>query len=130
MPDLFKEIIPSILQTKKNVIQTEDDEKTYVPFIVNKALSFHLDCIMRANEMNMHHEIDKKLQYQYLINTIRGYKRPYQKWYKREKEEAIELLMECYNYSSEKAKVALSVLSADQLKQIKITMDKGGKNTK
>ena len=130
MADLFKEIIPAILQTKKNVLQTEEDEKTYVPFIVNKALSFHLDCIMRANEMNMHPEIDKKLQNHYLLNTIRGYKRPFQRWYKRKTEENIELLQEAFNYSADKAKEALRVLSADQLNEIKNLLNKGGSDDK
>jgi len=47
--DLFKDIIPSILQTKKCVINDEIDQKDYVPFVVNRALSYHMDCILYAN---------------------------------------------------------------------------------
>lgn len=130
MADLFKEIIPAIMQTKKDVLVTEEDEKSYVPFIVNKALSFHLDCVMRANEMNMRPELDKKLQNHYMLNTIRGYKRPFQKWYKRKTEENIVMLQEYYNYSSDKAKEALRVLSDDQLNEIRRILNKGGSDDK
>ena len=65
MPDLFKDIIPSILQTKKNVLQDELDVKDYTPFVVNRALSYHMDCILYANEMNLYPEMDKDLQYQF-----------------------------------------------------------------
>ena len=130
MPDLFKEIIPSILQTKKNCLVSEVDEKSYVPFIVNKALSFHLDCVMYANEMNMHHNLDKKLQYQFHINTIRGYKRPYQKWYKRGEIENLSAVKEYFNYSTEKAKDALKLLTESQLNEIKNLLNKGGNNDK
>ncbi len=64
MPDLFKDIIPSILQTKKNVLQDEIDVKDYTPFVVNRALSYHMDCILYANELNLYPEMDKDLQYQ------------------------------------------------------------------
>ena len=59
MPDLFKEIIPSILQTKTNVFEEETDYKDYNPFIINRSLSYHLDCIFYVNEMNINHHIDK-----------------------------------------------------------------------
>ena len=54
MPDLFIEIIPSILQTKKSVVNDDIDAKDYVPFMVNRSLSYHMDCILYANEMNLY----------------------------------------------------------------------------
>jgi hypothetical protein len=127
MTDLFKEIIPSILQTKKNVLEDETD---YVPFVVNKALSFHFDCIMYANQMNMLPNLPRNLQYQYLINTVRGYKRPYRKWQKREEIENLGAVKEYYNYSNDKAKEALKVLSDADINEIKIRTRKGGLNDK
>jgi hypothetical protein len=125
MPDLFKETIPSILQTKKPVITTEN-EKDYVPFVVNKALSFHYDCILYANEMNRLPNVDGLLQYQYLLNTIRPYKRPFQKWLKRETVDDLEVVKEYYNYSNERAKEALPLLSKSQLDVMRKELDKGG----
>lgn len=127
MTDLFKDIIPSILQTKKNVLE---NEKEYNAFIVNKALSFHYDCILYANMMNMNSHLDNNLQYHYLLNTIRSSKRPFQKWQKRESIADLELIKEYFNYSNEKAKEALTILSDDQINEIKRTMFKGGLNVK
>ena len=129
MTDLFKDVIPSILQTKNEVI-SDENEKDYVPFVVNKALSFHRDCALFANEMNKLPNTDKLLQYQYLLNTIRGYRRPYQKWHKRETIENLDAVKEYFNYSNDKAKEALLVLSDDQLKEIKRKLFKGGLNDK
>jgi len=127
MSDLFKDIIPSILQTKKNVL---DNEKDYVPFVVNKALSFHYDCILQANRMNMLPNLPRNLQYQYLINSVRGYKRPYQKWQKREEIDNLDAVKEYYNYSNDKAKEALKVLSDADINEIKRKTRKGGLNDK
>ena len=78
--NLFKETLPSIQVTGKSVIHTEEDEKSYVPFIINRALSFHRDCVSMANEMNIRPQTPKLLQYHFLIATIRKWKRPFQKW--------------------------------------------------
>lgn len=129
MTDLFKDTISSILQTKKTVID-EENEGDYVPFVVNKALSFHQDCVFFVNEMNKLPNTDKLLQYQYLLNTIRGYKRPFQKWHKKETIENLDAVKEYYNYSNEKAKEALLVLSDDHLIEIKKRLFKGGLNDK
>lgn len=127
MNDLFRDIIPSILQTKKIVL---DVEKDYVPYVVNKALSFHKDCIFFANEMNKVPNVDSALQYHFYLNIVRGYKRPYQKWLKRETIDDLDAIKEYYNYSNEKAKEALSILSKNHINEIKNKLDKGGLNGK
>lgn len=129
MADLFKDIIPSIQQTKK-VMVTADNEKEYTPYIVNRAISFHLDMVLPANQMNMMPGTDKLLQYHYLLNTVRSYKRPFQKWQKREDIDGLEAIKEYYNYSNDKAKDALSILSKDQLDEIKRRLNKGGLNVR
>jgi len=128
MPDLFKEIVPSILQTKKNVFETEEDYKDYNKFVVNRALSFHMDCILYANEMNLYPDLDSDMQYQYLLNTIRPMKRKFQPWQKAEVLKDIECVKEYFGYSNEKAKEALRILSDEQLEQIRKHTDKGGTN--
>ena len=129
VPDLFKDTIPSILQTKKVVI-TQENERDYVPFVVNRSLSFHHDIVMFANQMNMLPDADPLLQYHYLLNTVRGYKRPFQKWQKREILENLDAVKEYYQYSNEKAKEALSILSDAQIEEIKKTLNKGGLNVR
>ena len=119
MADLFKEIIPAILQTKKNVLITDQDIKDYTPFIVNRALSYHMDCILYANQINMNHFIDKDMQNQYLLNTIRPVKRKFQSWAKKDNIKDIESIKEYFGYSNEKAKQALRILSPDEITYIK-----------
>lgn len=129
MTDLFKDVIPSIQQTKKVVI-TSENERDYVPFVVNRSISFHLDMVMAANEMNMNPSTDSLLQYHYLLNTVRAYKRPFQKWQKRDTIENLDAVKEYYNYSNEKAKDALSLLSNAQIEEIKKSLNKGGLNVR
>jgi hypothetical protein len=127
MPDLFKEIIPSILQTKKSVIHDDIDLKDYTPFVVNRALSYHIDCVLYANEMNLHPELEKDLQYSYLLNTIRPMKRKFQPWQKSEVEKNIESVKTYFGYSNQKAKEALRILNDEQIAEIKRRTDKGGR---
>lgn len=123
MADLFKEIVPSILQTKKDVLE---DEKDYNAFIVNRALSYHIDCILYANQMNMHPNIDSKLQYHYFLNTIRPMKRKFQAWQKKDNIKDLEYIKEYFGYSNEKAKSALKILSEKDISYIKEKLEKGG----
>jgi hypothetical protein len=126
MPDLFREIVPSILQTKKSVIRDEIDLKDYKPFMVNRALSYHMDCVLYANEMNVHNQLDADMQYRYLLNTIRPMKRQFAPWQKAALVRDIESVKEYYGYSNEKAKDALRILTDEQIAEIKIRTEKGG----
>jgi hypothetical protein len=128
MPELFKDIIPSILQTKKNVFVDEMDYRDYKPFIINRALSYHMDCVLYVNEMNVHCNVDPDMQYQYLLNTIRPMKRKFQPWQKSEVDKDIECVKQYFGYSNEKAKDALRILTEEQVAEIKAKTNKGGMN--
>lgn len=123
MADLFKEIIPSILQTKKDAL---DNEKDYKPYLVNRSISYHIDCILYANQMNMNHHLDGKLQYHYLLNTIRPMKRKFQPWQKTSAIKDIDFVKEYFGYSNDKAKEALRLLTDEQITLIKEQLEKGG----
>ena len=115
MSDLFKDIIPSILQGKQFALENEKD---YNAFVINKALSFHYDCALQANQMNLYPNLPGTLQYQYLLNTIRGYKRPFRPWQKRETIENLEAVKEYFNYSNEKAKDVVVLLNDADMEEI------------
>lgn len=127
--DLFKEIIPAILVTKEDLINSEN-EKEYVPYVVNRALSFHRDCIFYANQMNMLPNTDRFLQNQYLLNTVRAWRRPFQKWQKLEPDSDLDAISEYYGFSNDKAKDAFKLLTHEQIGDIKKRLDKGGLNDK
>jgi hypothetical protein len=96
----------SINWTKKNIMKDDIDEKAYNPFLVNRTLSYFQDTIAYANIMNQYHHLDNRLQYEFYINIIRQRKR-FSKWIKPETSEDIEVIMEYYGYSNEKARQAL-----------------------
>ena len=124
----LKDYLNSINYTKKSVMESDDPEweKKYPPYIVNKCMSHHLDTVMYANEMNMHHMIDKKLQYDFFINIVRSRKR-FSPWDKKQKMNDLEIVKQYYGYSNEKVRQALNILTPDQLNFIRNKLNKGGK---
>ena len=120
------DFINAIMQSKKNLIVDEETEKEYVPFIINRGLSYHRDCVLYANEMNRHHFIDKKLQHDFLINSIRSKKRPFVKWAKPEKSDDLECIKTVYEFSESKAREAARILSKEQIQQLKEKTHTGG----
>ncbi|NBW15652.1 MAG: DNA polymerase [Caulobacteraceae bacterium] len=112
--------------SKKDLIAEDPElEKLYVPFMVNRALSYFSDTVMYANEVNRYSQIDYKLQNSYLLNIVRPAKR-FAKWVKKQDNNDIDVVMEYFGYSHEKAIQALSILSSEQLTTIKNKLAKGG----
>lgn len=126
MPDLFKEVVPSILQTKKNVFANDLDYKDYNAWVINRALSFHQDCVLYANEMNLNPRLDKDMQYQFYLNTIRSMKRKFAPWQKSLSDKNMEAVKRYFGYSNDKAKEALRILTDEQIAEIIRITDKGG----
>ena len=125
MPEL-KDWLNSINQSKVNIIdEMPDSESKYLPYIINRCLSGHLDAVMFSNEMNINHHLDKKLQYDFLLNTLRSKKR-FSPWIRKEEMENLELVKKYYGYSNEKAKQVLSILTEDQITYIRKRLDTGG----
>jgi hypothetical protein len=124
----LKEYLNAINHTKKNVMDSEDTMwvKKYPAFIVNKVLSGFQDTIMLVNEMNRNHFLDKDMQFQFLLNSIRSKKR-YSPFLRARKLKDIECVKEYYGYNNEKAKTALDILTKKELKLIKEKLYKGGK---
>ena len=116
----------AILQNKKNLIVDEVTEKEYIPFIINRTLSYHKDCLMFANEMNRCHFIDNKLQFDYLINTVRSQKRPFAKWIKPEKNKDVDLIKLVYGLSDSKSIDALELISKKDIELLREKYDIGG----
>ena len=113
-----------ILRKKKQ--DGDLDFADYAPFIVNRALSYHLDCVLYAQEMNLYPSADKDMQYQYLLNSIRPMKRKFVPWQKAKKDKDIECVKEYFGYSNQKATEALRILTDEQIAEIRKKTDKGG----
>ena len=115
MIDLFKELLPNIMEGTSFVLE---NEKEYNSWLVNKALTIHMDTILYANEMNINYGLDKRLQYDYLFHAIRKRKRPFQKWMKNEKSDEILAISEYFGMSKQKAKETINILTKQQIKEI------------
>lgn len=124
----LKDYLNSINVSKQNLIDSDPmAESKYLPYIINRCYSGFIDTILLANEMNLNSHIDKKLQYDFYINIIRPKKR-FSPWLKKEKLDSLECIKEYYGYSDEKAKVALKILTDEQIEFIKTRLNRGGKN--
>ena len=123
----LKDWLNSINLNKKNLINEDPDcRKEYPPFIINKCLAGHIDTVLYANEMNMSHHIDKDMQYEFFLNTLRKRKR-FSPWIKKDKDSDLEYVKRYYGYSNEKAAQVMKLLSNEQLDFIKQRLETGGK---
>jgi len=122
----LKDWLNSINQTKKHLIDEDPSiEKDYPPYIINRCLSGHLDCIMFANEMNKYSSLSKKMQYDFYLNSLRKKKR-FSPWLRQDKIKDLDYVKRYYGYSNEKAKQTLKILNKEQLTFIKSKLDTGG----
>lgn len=117
------DIVASVSHTKQRVIDAEN-EKDYSAFMVNRALSYYPDTVFYAQEMNVNHHADGLLQYDYYLHSLRKKKR-FSKWFKKSKSEDVDAIMRKYQCSYRKATEIMSVLTKDQLSEIKDIMNKG-----
>ena len=121
----LKDWLNSINFNKENLIEDPHSIKDYPPYIVNRCLSGHIDSIMYANEMNIHHHLDKDLQYSFYLNSLRKRKR-FSPWIRKDKIDDLECVKQYYGYSNEKASQALKILTKEQINYIKQRLDVGG----
>jgi hypothetical protein len=128
-PYQLKHYLNAINHQKNDLMDGEDEfwEKKYPTYIVNKALSAFPDCILFANEMNKMHHLDKLLQFQFFLNSIRPKKR-FSKWLRSNKIKNLEYVKEYYGYNNEKARQALDILDNEKLEYIKRIINRGGKH--
>jgi hypothetical protein len=122
----LKDWLNSINFTKENLMEQDpDSKKDYAPYIINRCLSGHLDCILFVNEMNKYSFLDKDLQYNFYLNTLRKKKR-FSPWLRKDKVTDLECIKTYYGYSNEKTSQALKILSNEQIEFIKQRLDTGG----
>jgi hypothetical protein len=117
----------AINHSKENLIVDDWSEKQYNAWIVNKSLSYGADTVIYANEMNARPHLDRRLQFDFLINTVRPRKR-YNKWLKAETVDVLATVQEYYGYSIDKARQVLPLLSDAQLEHMTNKLNRGGKS--
>ena len=118
----LKDWLNSINFTKEDL---SEEVQSYSPYIVNRCLSGHLDCVLFSNEMNKYPFLDKDMQYSFYLNSLRKRKR-FSPWIKKDKIQDLDIVKQYYGYSNEKASQALRILSKEQLDYIRKSLDVGG----
>ena len=116
----------AINYTKKDIMIDDIAEKSYNPFMINRQLSYFPDTVLAANEMNRNHHLDNRLQFDFFINIIRKRKR-FSKWFKPEQMSDLDVVKKYYGYSNEKAHQVLTILTADQINELKRKVTTGGR---
>ncbi len=119
----LKDWLNSINFTKEDL---SHEIKDYPPYIINRCLSGHIDCVLYANEMNINHHLPKDMQYSFYLNALRKKKR-FSPWMKKNKEKDLETIKKYYGYSNEKANQALRIINKEQLEFIEKRLETGGK---
>lgn len=120
------EFLNTINYSKQDLMEDDLLEKQYLPYMINRSLSYFQDTVILANEMNRYHLLDSKLQYHFLLNIVRKRKR-FSKWLKPQSEDDVDVIKEYYGYSNDKARQILNLLSPSQLQQLRIKVSKGGR---
>jgi|TARA_Y100000814_G_scaffold162510_1_gene118685 hypothetical protein len=120
------EYVNAINYTKKNIMIDDVAEKAYAPYMVNRQLSYFPDTVLAANEMNRCHHVDNRLQFDFFINIIRKRKR-FSKWFKPEQISDLDAVKIYYGYSNEKARQIITLLSTEQINELKHKVAKGGR---
>ena len=120
----LKDWLNSINQNKKNIYE-EDPTAKYPSYIVNRCMSGQIDSLMYANEMNINNHLDNKLQYDFLLYTLRKKKR-FSPWMRKEELSNLDIIKKYYGYSDDKARQVLPLISEDQIQIITRRLNTGG----
>ena len=125
----LKDYLNAINHSKVNLMETGDKvwQKKYPAYIINRCLSMFWDTLPEANEMNGYHFLSNKVQFDFLLNSIRKKKRFGGRWLKQAKLKNLEYVKEYYGYSNEKAREAINILTDEQIEHIKLSLFKGGR---
>ena len=128
----LKDYLKAINESKENLLDTPDPTwaKKYPPFVINRCLSMFYDTIMHSNEMNGLHFLSKRMQFHYLINSIRKKRRFGGRWLSKTKLKNLDSVKRYYGYSNTKAKEVLNILTDDQIERLKLNLIQGGRKFK
>ena len=131
MKDITKrnpfDFVKSVSYDKKDIMVDDIEEKSYQPFLTNKALSYHQDSVFFSNEMNIRHGLDNRLQYLFFLNTLRKRQR-FSQWQKPFVNEKLDVIKEYYQISTRQAKDYMSILSDSDVRKMKKRMKTGGRD--
>lgn len=117
--------VKSINTSKVNLVEEGEEIKEYVPYVVNRSLSYHLDSVLFSNEMNRYPQIPASAQYYFYLYGLPR-KNRYSKWEKKENSNELEMIKRYYDLNDSKAFEVLNILSKTQIEYIKNKLENCG----
>lgn len=123
------DFVKSLSQSKINLLEQDPEHEKDLKgatFMINRSFSYHIDTILWCNEMNKYSGIDPVMLHDFYFHGLPA-KARYSKWSKELKDDDISLIMTHYGYSKLRAIEALSILSDDDLADIRLSRETGGR---
>ena len=121
--------LTSINKTKHNIMRDDNVDPQvitgYPAFMIRRMMSYHLDTVLYANELNKLYDLDNQMQYEYMLHAVPK-KNRYATTHKVQNPDAVALLKKFYNYSDAKALAVLSLHTGDDIARIKEQLSEGG----
>jgi hypothetical protein len=127
MPLTPFDFIASVSTSKQDLMPDDVAEKAYNAFLVNHGLSYFPDTVLFANEMNLNAALPKRMQYLFLLETLKPRKR-WSKWHKREVDDDLQAVKDYYKCSWSKAREISRILTSDQIDELRARMFTGGRS--
>ena len=125
----LSDYLNAINHTKVAMDKLDDDYeyvlKKYVPFIINKGMSYFPESIIQSNNMNFFCGIDKRMHFDYLQHSVRKRKR-FSKWLKKNTSKDLQVIKDYFGYSNSKAYDVLDILTRDDINKMKGELSIGG----
>lgn len=121
------DLINSLSNKSRHILSEEPlAEKEYNAFLTNRQLSQYYDTVMHSNLMNMHYDLDKKMQYDFYFYAVPKKNRYSEKWSSPAvKSEDLINITRAYDYSKKRATEIYDLLKPEQIKEINAQFEKG-----
>lgn len=121
------DLINSLSNKSRHILSEEPlAENEYNAFLTNRQLSQYYDTVMHSNLMNMHYDLDKRMQYDFYFYAVPKKNRYSEKWSSPSaKTEDIINISKAYDYSKKRAMEIHDLLSPEQILEINNHFEKG-----
>lgn len=121
------DFVNAINYTKQDVFEELQPSETQYPrYMIDLAFSQYPDTVLFANEANMMLNAPARAHFKFYMNLIEKKKR-FAKWGKVENDPKVELIMQHYNYSREKALQVVDLFTDEQLQSLQQKQYHGGR---
>lgn len=126
----LKDVLNSLYRTKEDLAIEIDGMRELVEapsmWVICRMVSFFPDNVLEVNEINILPGIDETMQYDFLRLRLDKRTKTFHPWLKPDKPEDLDIVKRYFEYSDAKAREALTLLTEEQLQQIRDSFFEGG----